>query len=99
MGGDAARRLGILANCDDGFKIAEADLAIRGPGEFLGTRQHGLPEFRIADLLRDGPLLSLARREAFLLLERDPELSHPDNAPARRTLNELRDLSAALPSS
>jgi len=99
MGGDASRRLGILANCDDGFKIAEADLAIRGPGEFLGTRQHGLPEFRIADLLRDGPLLSLARREAFLLLERDPELSHPENAPARRTLHELRDMSAALPAS
>jgi ATP-dependent DNA helicase RecG len=99
LGGDASRRLGILANCDDGFKIAEADLAIRGPGEFLGTRQHGLPEFRIADLLRDGPLLSLARREAFLLLERDPELSHPENAPARRTLNELRELSAAIPSS
>jgi len=98
IGADASRRLGILTNCDDGFKIAEADLAIRGPGEFLGTRQHGLPEFRIADLLRDGPLLSLARREAFLLLENDPELAHPDNAPARRTLSELRDLSAALPS-
>jgi ATP-dependent DNA helicase RecG len=97
MGGDAARRLGILANCDDGFKIAEADLAIRGPGEFLGTRQHGLPEFRIADLLRDGPLLSLARREAFLLLEGDPELNHSDNAAARRTLSELRDLSTAIP--
>jgi len=98
MGEDASRRLGILANCDDGFKIAEADLAIRGPGEFLGTRQHGLPEFQIADLVRDGALLSLARREAFLLLENDPELIHPDNGAARRTLNELRDLSSALPS-
>ncbi len=97
MGADASRRLGILANCDDGFKIAEADLAIRGPGEFLGVRQHGLPEFRIADLLRDGPLLSLARREAFLLLEKDPELTHPENASARRTLTELRDLSESLP--
>lgn len=97
IGEDASRRLGILANCDDGFKIAEADLAIRGPGEFLGTRQHGLPEFRIADLLRDGTLLSLARREAFLLLENDPELAHPDNGPARRTLSELRVISSALP--
>ena len=99
MGEDASRRLGILANCDDGFKIAEADLAIRGPGEFLGTRQHGLPEFRIADLLRDGALLSLARREAFLLLENDPELAHSDNVPARKTLNELKELSSAIPSS
>jgi len=92
IGEDASRRLGILANCDDGFKIAEADLAIRGPGEFLGTRQHGVPEFRMADLLRDGPLLTLARREAFLLLENDPELAHSDNGAARRTLNELKEL-------
>ncbi|UCF78556.1 MAG: ATP-dependent DNA helicase RecG [Candidatus Eiseniibacteriota bacterium] len=99
IGEDASRRLGILVNCDDGFKIAEADLAIRGPGEFLGTRQHGLPDFKIAEILRDGPLLSQARREAFLLLESDPELSHPDNAPARRTLNELKRLSSELPPS
>jgi ATP-dependent DNA helicase RecG len=98
IGEDASRRLGILANCDDGFKIAEADLAIRGPGEFLGTRQHGLPEFQIADLLRDGALLSMARREAFLLLENDPELAYPENGPARRALSELRDLASALPS-
>lgn len=98
IGEDASRRLGILANCDDGFKIAEADLAIRGPGEFLGTRQHGLPEFQIADLLRDGALLSIARREAFLLLENDPELAHPENGPARRALNELKGLASALPS-
>jgi ATP-dependent DNA helicase RecG len=94
---DASRRLGILVNCDDGFKIAEADLAIRGPGEFLGTRQHGLPDFKIAELLRDGPLLTQARREAFLLLENDTELSHPENAPARRALNELRNLFAEPP--
>ncbi|KPJ59991.1 MAG: hypothetical protein AMJ46_08605 [Latescibacteria bacterium DG_63] len=97
IGEDASRRLGILVNCDDGFKIAEADLAIRGPGEFLGTRQHGLPDFKIAELLSDGPLLTQARREAFLLLENDPELSHPENAPARRTLSELGSVSGGPP--
>jgi ATP-dependent DNA helicase RecG len=99
IGEDASRRLGILVNCDDGFKIAEADLAIRGPGEFLGTRQHGLPDFKIAELLRDGPLLTQARREAFLLLENDPELLHAENSPARRALNELSRTSGGAPAS
>jgi ATP-dependent DNA helicase RecG len=61
------------ATCD-GFKIAEADLEIRGPGDFLGTRQAGLPDFRVANILRDGRILEDARAEAFRLLESDPEL-------------------------
>ena len=58
----------------DGFKIAEADLEIRGPGDFLGTRQSGLPDFRVANILRNGRMLEEARSEAFDLLEKDPKL-------------------------
>ena len=68
---DGARRLQVMCETTDGFRIAEADLEIRGPGEFLGTRQSGLPDFRVANLLRDGRLLEEARREAFRLVATD----------------------------
>src|SRR4030095_1119483 len=62
---DVAReRLGIMEETNDGFKIAEKDLEIRGPGEIMGTRQAGLPEFRIANLVRDLEILQAARKEA-----------------------------------
>ncbi len=64
---DGRKRLQVMAETTDGFRIAEADLEIRGPGEFLGTRQAGLPDFRVANLLRDGSVLELARKEAFRL--------------------------------
>jgi ATP-dependent DNA helicase RecG len=60
----ARERLGIMEETNDGFKIAEKDLEIRGPGEVMGTRQAGLPEFRIANLLRDLNILQDARKEA-----------------------------------
>ena len=60
----------------DGFEIAEADLRIRGPGEFLGTRQHGhLPDLRIADLARDAKLVAVAREAALETVRRDPKLA------------------------
>jgi ATP-dependent DNA helicase RecG len=68
-GGDAGRRLEIMAESGDGFRIAEEDLAIRGSGEFLGTRQSGMPDLKIADLVRDYRLLAAAKKEAFDLLE------------------------------
>jgi RecG-like helicase len=55
------RRLDYFASTTDGFKIAEADLELRGPGEFFGTRQHGLPEFRLANPITDQPILAAAR--------------------------------------
>ena len=67
------RRLTTMVNTDDGFKVAEEDLAIRGPGEFLGTRQHGIPGLRIANLLRDMDTLILARTEAQRMVETDPD--------------------------
>lgn len=73
---DAGRRLAVMVGTNDGFKIAEEDLAIRGPGEFFGTRQSGLPDLKVADIVRDARLLEAARRDAFALIEEDPELQH-----------------------
>lgn len=72
---DAEKRLTIMEETSDGFKIAEADLMIRGPGDFLGTKQSGLPQFRFANLIRDTSILSEAREDAFDLVKKDPELS------------------------
>jgi ATP-dependent DNA helicase RecG len=72
---DARERIQILADTNDGFEIAERDLEIRGPGEFLGVRQHGLPRFAVADLGHDSRLLVTARADAFGFLEGDPALS------------------------
>jgi len=73
----AAERLRALTETGDGFKIAEADLRLRGPGEFFGTRQHGLPELKVADLIEDYPTLRMARRDAFALIDKDPDLTAP----------------------
>jgi ATP-dependent DNA helicase RecG len=67
----AEERLGIMAQTNDGFVIAEKDLEIRGPGELLGTRQSGLPEFRIGNLVRDRELLESAKREAEFYLSKE----------------------------
>jgi ATP-dependent DNA helicase RecG len=73
------KRLQILATYTDGFRISEADLQIRGPGDFFGTRQSGMPLFRVADLLTDGSILDEARADAFHLVEEDPLLTHPEH--------------------
>jgi len=78
-GDDARRRLEVICSTSDGFRIAEEDLKIRGPGEFFGTRQHGLPELKIADIIRDYALLRAARRDAFDLVLRDPQLAAPEH--------------------
>jgi len=80
----ARRRLEVLEATGDGFRIAEEDLRLRGPGEFFGTRQHGLPELKVADLLEDFELLRLARRDAFQIVREDPELSAPHHQQIRR---------------
>ncbi|MBP1752905.1 MAG: ATP-dependent helicase RecG [Geobacteraceae bacterium] len=83
---DAEKRLHVMEGTADGFAIAEADLEIRGPGDFLGTRQAGLPEFRVANIFRDGAILEQARKEAFSIIGRDPALSSPENISMRREL-------------
>jgi ATP-dependent DNA helicase RecG len=69
---DAEQRLGCMVETTDGFKIAEKDLEIRGPGEFFGTRQSGLPSLRVANLIRDRDILEAARREALNYVEHPP---------------------------
>lgn len=86
MSEEAKRRLQTLTEYDDGFMIAERDLEIRGPGEFLGTRQSGLPELRVAHLIRDQRVLAEARREAFALVAEDPHLSRPEHEGLRQAL-------------
>jgi ATP-dependent DNA helicase RecG len=77
-------RLSVLASTDDGFRLAEHDLAMRGPGDLLGTNQVGLPPLRIADLVRDAEILSNARDMAKELIERDPNMDHPEHAKLKR---------------
>ncbi len=89
---EARERLGALVATSDGFEIAEADLRIRGPGEFLGTRQSGLPEFRAANLAGDLQLLSWAKEDAFGLVDDDPALAARGHALLRSFL-EARKLS------
>ena len=76
---DAKHRINAMLETQDGFKIAEADLEIRGPGEFFGTKQHGLPELKIANIIRDRDLLEIAKQEAFDLIKRDRFLRLPEN--------------------
>jgi ATP-dependent DNA helicase RecG len=94
--GEAAKaRLQILRETEDGFRIAEEDLQLRGAGELLGTRQSGLPTFRLADLAKHGELLAAARDDARLILERDPELEST-RGQALRTLLYLFERDAAV---
>lgn len=85
---DGQKRLDVMAATTDGFKIAEADLEIRGPGEFLGTRQSGLPDFRVANLLRDGRILEQARQEAFAIAEDPAFLTSDRYAELRQALKD-----------
>jgi len=86
LGEDAQRRVDVMVETNDGFKLAEVDLQLRGPGEFFGTRQSGLPEFRVADLLRDAAILEEARREAQTIVAEDPELHRPAHRGLRQAL-------------
>ena len=77
-GEETRRRLGVMCATNDGFKIADEDLKLRGPGDFFGNRQHGLPQLKVADLLSDMPMLQRAQGGAAALLDADPNLAdHP----------------------
>ncbi|MET0401650.1 MAG: ATP-dependent DNA helicase RecG [Cystobacter sp.] len=85
---ESSERLGVMEHSSDGFVIAEKDLEIRGPGEFLGTRQSGLPELAVANLGRDGDLLSLAQQEARRILAGDPQLRASEHEGLVKALEE-----------
>lgn len=83
---DSITRMTTMASTNDGFVIAEEDLKLRGPGEFYGTKQSGMPELTIADIFRDIPILEIARKEAFAIIEKDPGLSNESFAGLRKDL-------------
>lgn len=83
---DGKRRLKTMQETTDGFRIAEADLEIRGPGELFGTRQSGILNLQIANLVTDGPIVEKARKQAAALVKMDPELSHPEHRMLTETL-------------
>ena len=86
---DARRRLKVLTETNDGFKISEEDLRLRGPGDFFGQRQHGLPTLKAADLSCDMRLLDEAQSAASTLLDADPTLSEPAHTPLHRRIDRL----------
>ena len=87
----AQRRMKVMETTTDGFKIADEDLKLRGPGEFFGSRQHGLPEMKIADMLKDRGTLEETQRAAKEIVARDPELSSPENAVLNGEIQRLFD--------
>ncbi len=85
---EARERLRIMTKTCDGFKIAEMDFKLRGPGEFFGTRQHGLPELKVSDLIRDFPILKQARTDAFEIVSRDPHITQETHQKIRKKVLE-----------
>ncbi|MGB0179443.1 MAG: ATP-dependent DNA helicase RecG [Flavobacteriales bacterium] len=86
LGQDARRRLETMCRTNDGFEIAEVDMELRGPGDVMGTQQSGVPDLKVADLVRDRPLLSSARYLAQTVLEEDPDLGRPEHTALREAL-------------
>ena len=86
---ESHRRLKILAKTSDGFAISEEDLKLRGPGDFFGSRQHGLPKMKIADMSEDIEVLKQAQHCANIVLERDEELSLPENKGLKEMVEKL----------
>ena len=84
---DAYRRIQVMVRSNNGFEIAEEDLNIRGPGEFFGTRQSGIPKFKIANIISDAALLETAKKEAMQLVKDDPRLNDSEHQLMKRMLN------------
>jgi len=89
LSADAKTRLETMCATNDGFEIAEVDLKLRGPGDLMGTQQSGLLNLKIADIVKDNPILKTARYHAVQLLKNDPKLENPDNFPIRSTYAQL----------
>ncbi|MFI3250350.1 MAG: ATP-dependent DNA helicase RecG [Eubacteriales bacterium] len=93
---DTLHRLNTLASTTDGFKISEEDLKIRGPGDFFGSRQHGLPSLKLADLSGDMRTLSSAQESARTLLEADPDLTNPEHAGVKKRVEAIFEQTADI---
>jgi ATP-dependent DNA helicase RecG len=84
----ARRRLQVILKENDGFKIAEEDLKLRGPGEIMGIAQHGLPQLQLGNVIRDREIIQLAADAANMVVGRDPELLSPENNLLRAAIKE-----------
>ena len=80
-----------MTTTEDGFKIAEKDLELRGSGEFFGTKQHGLPEFRIANIFEDVKILKLVQELALKIEMNDPKLEKEENKKIKALVNRVRE--------
>lgn len=90
LSAETKKRIDIMVESNDGFEIAEADLKLRGPGDLEGTQQSGVPfNLKIADIVRDGEILSFAREMAMKVLDADPDLEHPNNQILKKQLKKL----------
>ena len=86
---ECIQRMKTISRTCDGFKIAEEDLKLRGPGDYFGTHQHGLPAFKIADLTRDVKLLSAAQGMSKSIIDKDPQLKMTEHRQLRRLVERL----------
>jgi len=93
---ETKKRLQILEKSNDGFQIAGEDLRLRGPGDFFGSRQHGLPSLQIADLMNDTRTLHAAQAEAADILAQDPQLTAPDHTLLRTQVQQMFDKAGAM---
>jgi ATP-dependent DNA helicase RecG len=87
---DGKTRLETMTRTTDGFEIAEVDLRLRGPGDLMGTKQSGVLQLKIADIIKDNELLKVARKDAFEILKLDPTLSSVENRPLLQTLAKMK---------
>jgi len=91
LSADTRKRIDIMCETNDGFQIAEVDLKLRGPGDLEGTQQSGMAfDLKIADIVRDGQIVQLARDEAQKIIDNDPNCDKPENAMLWARLKELR---------
>jgi len=79
LGENAKKRMETMVNTNDGFELSEVDLKLRGPGDIMGTKQSGILDLKIADLAKDGQIVSLAREKARELFDKDPKLESPEH--------------------
>jgi len=89
IGNDARERIRIMTSTNNGFEIAEKDLELRGPGDIDGTRQSGMLNFKLANIVRDRPLLDIARNTAYDLIEKDPDLISAENLRLKNFLQQM----------